>query len=60
MHAVFDGISRDQMMARHKANHIQVVYAPDEKQAHRACRIKAAMLAEMGLEVHLCGQVNLK
>lgn len=59
MHAVFDGISRDQMMARHKANHIQVVYAPDAKKAHRACRIKAAMLAELGLEVHFCGAVNL-
>ena len=59
MHTVFDGITRDQMMARHKANHIQVVYAPNEKQAHRACRIKAAMLAELGLETHLCGNVNL-
>jgi hypothetical protein len=38
------------MMARHKANHIQVVYAPNETQAHRACRIKAAALAELGLE----------
>jgi hypothetical protein len=60
MHAVLDGITRDQMMARHKSNHIQVVYAPGAKQAHRACRIKAAMLAELGLEVHLCGNVSLK
>jgi hypothetical protein len=60
MHAVLKGITRDQMMARHKSNHIQVVYAPDEKSAHRACRIKAAMLAEMGLTVHFCGDVNLK
>jgi hypothetical protein len=59
MHGVLDGITRDQMMARHKANHIQVVYAPSAKQAHRACRIKAAMLAELGLEVHLCGNVAL-
>jgi hypothetical protein len=59
MHAVLDGVTRDQMMARHKANHIQVVYAPSAKQAHRACRIKAAMLAELGLEVHLCGDVAL-
>ncbi len=28
MHAVTYGVTRDQMMARHKANHIQVVYAP--------------------------------
>src|SRR5207245_10570628 len=47
MHAILEGISRDQMMARHKSNHIQVVYAPNSKQAHRACRIKAAMLAEL-------------
>jgi hypothetical protein len=59
MHAVLGGITRDQMMARHKSNHIQVVYAPNAKQAHRACRIKAAMMAELGLEVHLCGDVEL-
>jgi hypothetical protein len=59
MHAVLDGITRDQMMARHKSNHIQVVYAPNSKQAHRACRVKAAMFSELGLEVHLCGNVQL-
>jgi len=59
MHAVLEGVSRDQMMARHKSNHIQVVYTPNQKHAHRACRIKAAMLAELGLEVHLCGDVRL-
>lgn len=59
MHAVFKGITRDQMMARHQSNHIQVVYAPNEKQAHRAARIKAAALAELGLTVHLCGEVRL-
>ncbi|MGZ8901268.1 MAG: fucose isomerase [Limisphaerales bacterium] len=59
MHAVLKGITRDQMMARHKANHIQVVYTPSEKQAHRACRVKAAAMAELGLKVHLCGEVDL-
>jgi hypothetical protein len=58
MHAVFNGITRDQMMARHQSNHIQVVYAPSEKQAHRAARIKAAAMAELGLDVHLCGEVR--
>ncbi|MBX3744007.1 MAG: fucose isomerase [Verrucomicrobiae bacterium] len=57
MHAVLQGITRDQMMARHPANHIQVVYAPNERQVHRACRIKAAALSELGLQVHLCGEV---
>ncbi len=60
MHAVLEGVTRDQMMARHKANHIQVVYAPNRKQAHRACRIKAAMMTELGIEAHLCGEVELK
>ena len=59
MHAVLNGVSRDQMMARHKANHIHVVYATDEQKAHQACRIKAAAMAELGIEVHFCGNVNL-
>lgn len=59
MHAVLDGVSRDQMMARHKANHIQVVYTPDKESAYKACRIKAAALAELGIEVHFCGDVKL-
>jgi hypothetical protein len=60
MHAVLGGITRDQMMARHKSNHIQVVYAPNERQAHRAARIKASMFQHLGLEVHLCGDVALR
>jgi len=60
MHAVLNGVSRDQMMARHKANHIHVVYANDEASAHKACRIKAAALAEMGINVHFCGDVVLQ
>ncbi|MDB6034321.1 MAG: fucose isomerase, partial [Verrucomicrobiales bacterium] len=60
MHAVLNGVSRDQMMARHKSNHIQVVYAPNEKEAHRALRVKAAALAELGLEVHICGDLKLQ
>lgn len=59
MHTVLRGVSRDQMMARHKSNHIQVVYCPNEKQAHRAARIKAAALSELGLHVSLCGDVRL-
>lgn len=59
MHAVFKGITRDQMMARHQSNHIQVVYTPNEKQAHRAARIKAATMHELGLHVSFCGTVEL-
>jgi len=59
MHAILKGVTRDQMMARHKANHIQVVYANYEASAHEACRIKAAAMDELGLKVHFCGDVNL-
>lgn len=59
MHAVLRGVSRDQMMARHKANHIQVVYAGDEAMAHRACRIKAAAMDELGIITSFCGDVRI-
>jgi len=59
MHAVLDGVGRDQLMARHQANHIHVVYADSEQSAHRACRIKAAALDELGIRVHFCGGVNI-
>ena len=59
MHAVLDGVSRDQFMGRHKANHVQVVYAPDAEQADRALVAKAAAFAQLGVAVHLCGDVNL-
>jgi hypothetical protein len=55
MHAVTYGVSRDQFMARHKANHIQVVYANSAKEADKALLAKAAMADAMGLEVALCG-----
>ena len=55
MHAVLHGVSRDQMMGRHKANHIQVAYAPSAEAADRALAAKAAMFRAMGINVHLCG-----
>ncbi len=57
MNAVLHGVSRDQMMARSKSNHVNVVYAPDSATADKALAAKAAMFAEMGIEVHLCGEV---
>ena len=59
MHAVLHGVSRDQMMARHKANHINVAYAPSEELADSALAAKAVMFQAMGLHVHLCGDVSL-
>jgi hypothetical protein len=55
MHAVTYGITRDQMMARHKSNHVQVAYAPDSDAANLALATKAAMFREMGLHVSVCG-----
>jgi hypothetical protein len=56
MHAVLQGISRDQMMARHKSNHIQVAYAPDKSGAKLAMLAKAAAMHELGLKVYFCGK----
>lgn len=55
MHAVTYGMSRDQLMARHKSNHIQVAYATGSNEADKALLAKAAMADAMGLEVALCG-----
>jgi hypothetical protein len=59
MNAVLSGITRDQFMARHKSNHIQVAYAPDSEHARIALSAKAAMMAELGIEVSLCGDCGL-
>ncbi|MFC7936416.1 fucose isomerase [Streptomyces sp. NPDC057387] len=59
MHAVLHGVTRDQFMARHRANHLNVAYAPDAATADQALRAKAALFAELGVEVHLCGDVAL-
>jgi hypothetical protein len=55
MHAVTYGISRDQMMARHKANHIQVGYAKDAAAADKAALLKAAVARDLGIDVSFCG-----
>jgi hypothetical protein len=55
MHAVTYGVTRDQMMARHKANHVQVAYATDARAADRCLLAKAAMAAALGMQVSLCG-----
>ncbi|GAB1817761.1 hypothetical protein [Herbidospora sp. RD11066] len=59
MHAVFHGVSRDQFMARHKANHLNVAYAPDAETADKALVAKAALFKELGVQVHICGDANL-
>jgi L-fucose isomerase-like protein len=53
--AVFDGVSRDSFMARHRANHVNIAYAPN---AGQALAVKAAMFHALGVQVNLCGGVE--
>ena len=55
MSAVLYGVDRDQLMANHMSNHIQVVYATDAAAADHALAVKAAMAEAMGIDVTLCG-----
>jgi len=58
MHVLLHGISRDQFMARHPANHVNVAYADSAETADKLLAAKAAMMAELGIEVHLCGSLR--
>jgi len=55
MHGVTYGVSRDQMMAKHQANHVQVAYADDAAAADEALWTRAAMAQALGIQVNLCG-----
>jgi hypothetical protein len=55
VHAVLHGVTQNQMMARHRANHVNIAYAPSAEVAEKALATKAAMFAELGVTVHLCG-----
>jgi hypothetical protein len=55
MHAVTYGVSRDQMMAKHQSNHVQVVYAKNEADADRCLLTRAAMARALGICVNICG-----
>ncbi len=57
VHTVFHGVSRDQMMARHRANHVSIAYALDSQSADAALHLKAAMFQAMGVRVFLCGKI---
>jgi len=58
MHAVTYGVSRDQLMARHKANHIQVAYAGDPAAADDCMLAKAAFADALGIKVNVCGTLR--
>jgi len=55
MHGVLDGVSRDQLMAKHKANHIQVVYVDGDYDVRKAAEIKAATFGKLEIKVNFCG-----
>ena len=55
MHAVTYGVTRDQFMAKHQANHIQVAYAHDAKSADECHIAKAAFAQALGMKVNVCG-----
>jgi L-fucose isomerase and related proteins len=59
MHAVFHGVDQNQFMARHRANHVNVAYATSAEEADKALAVKATMMRELGLTVHLCGRTCL-
>ena len=56
MHAITYGVSRDQLMAKHKANHIQVAYANDAASANECLCTKAAAARALGMSVNICGK----
>ena len=55
VNTILYGIDRDQLMARHKSNHIQLAYAPSAEAADLAMAAKAAAFNALGVEVFLCG-----
>ncbi|MBD3181321.1 fucose isomerase [Candidatus Poribacteria bacterium] len=60
MHAVTYGVSRDQMMAKHKSNHITVSYAPDAATANEIMFAKAAIAHELGFTAKICGSYAME
>ncbi len=55
MHAVLHGVNRDQLMAKHQANHIQVAYAGNSHTADECMFTKAAFAHSLGIKVNFCG-----
>jgi L-fucose isomerase-like protein len=60
MHVITYGVTRDNMMAKHKSNHITVHYAPDAETANQAMFAKSQMACEMGMKVYICGKYDIK
>jgi len=60
MNAITYGVSRDQLMAKHKSNHITIHYAPDAATATEAMFAKASMAKAMGMKVYICGNYDVE
>ena len=58
MNVVLSGVTRDQMMARHKANHIQVAYAENAQQTDEALTAKCSCFHALRIDVFLCGTIS--
>jgi L-fucose isomerase-like protein len=58
MHGVLYGVSRDALMAKHKSNHIQVVYSDSPAAADVTLQAKSMFAHELGITVNLCGNPN--
>ncbi|MEM9446516.1 MAG: hypothetical protein AAGA18_14315 [Verrucomicrobiota bacterium] len=56
MPAALPGITRDQMLARHRSRRVQIGYAPTREDATRALRVKGVALQKLGLKVTICGR----
>ncbi|HEY3836044.1 MAG TPA: fucose isomerase [Bryobacteraceae bacterium] len=56
VNTILYGVGRDQLMARHKSNHIQLAYAPSAQDADLALAAKAAAFHALGVEVYICGR----
>ncbi len=59
VNTIFNGIRRDAFMARHRANHVSIAYAPDTETTRKALLLKGQMLHELGVTVHLCGTTGV-
>jgi hypothetical protein len=55
MNACLHNVSCDQLMARHKSNHIQVAYGKDAATADAAMFAKGVAFRDLGIDVYLCG-----
>jgi len=53
--AILDGMTRDQFMGRHPANHIQIIYADNAEKADQLLAVKGTMAEELGIKVYTCG-----